>query len=281
MKTGMVILNYNDSENTKKLLNQIKDYQCLNKIIVVDNCSTDNSLQELNKYASKKVIILASKKNKGYARGNNLGLRYLEENTKCELAFISNPDVLLEESILKELINDMKENPNISFLGPKILENGYISKGYKCPTFLNDLLTNLPYIHRFTKKLLLYHQNYYNNHLTKVEVIHGCFFLARLKDFKKINYFDQHTFLYYEESIIAKKAQAKNLETYVDLKLAVTHNLSQTVDKSLNKIKKYKYLKQSQFYYEKEYNHASKIKMFFLKLFYYFSLGIAYLTFWI
>ena len=43
---------------------------------------------------------------------------------------------------------------------------------------------------------------------------------------------------------------------------------------------KYKILKESQFYYEKEYNHLNKVGMFFLKVFYYISLGIAYLTFW-
>ena len=47
MRTGIIILNYNDSENTIQMLNQIKDYSCLSKIVVVDNCSTDDSLEKL------------------------------------------------------------------------------------------------------------------------------------------------------------------------------------------------------------------------------------------
>ena len=281
MKTGMVILNYNDSDNTKKMLNQVKDYECLDKIIVVDNCSRDNSLEELKKYETKKVIVLENKKNKGYANGNNVGLKYLEANCNCDLVIISNPDVLVKESVIKELINDFEENEEISFLGPKILENGYIIEGWKCPNFWADLLSNITFIQRFSKKLLRYPKEYYNHSLTKVEVVHGCFFLARMKDFKKINYFDNHTFLYYEENILGKKAMNKGLETYVDCRVAVNHNLSLSVDKSLNKIKKYKILKSSQFYYEREYNNLNKVGMFFLKLFYYISLGIAYLTFWI
>ncbi len=281
MKTGMIILNYNDVENTKKMLNLVKDYKCLNIIVVVDNCSTDNSLRELKKYESAKIVILEAKKNLGYAYGNNIGLKYLEESGKGELAIIANPDVEVSESVINELINDFKENKHISFLGPKILENGFIYRGWKCPNFFTDLVSNITFFHRLSNKMLKYPKEYYNQALTKVEVIHGCFMMGRIKDFKKVNYFDTHTFLYYEENILAKKAMMKNLETYVDNRVAVKHNLSLSVDKSLNKVKKYKILKSSEFYYEKEYNHLNKLGMFFLKLFYYLSLGIAYLTFWI
>ena len=178
------------------------------------------------------------------------------------------------------MMKDFKEDDSIAFLGPKILENGYINIGWKCPNFFSDLLSNITFVHRLSNKLLKYPKEYYSRTLTKVEVIHGCFFMARLKDFKKINYFDTNTFLYYEENILGKKALKKGLGVYVDSKVAVTHDLSLSVDKSLNKIKKYKILKESQFYYEKEYNHLNKVGMFFLKVYYYISLGIAYLTFW-
>ena len=36
-KLGMVIVNYNDFEMTSRLLNNVKDYKCLNQIVVVDN----------------------------------------------------------------------------------------------------------------------------------------------------------------------------------------------------------------------------------------------------
>ena len=122
MKTGIVILNYNDYENTIQMLNQIKDYTCLDKIVIVDNCSTDQSVEKLKVYENKKIVLLEASENKGYASGNNLGLSYLEKNTSCEIAIISNPDIVVSESVLKELIHDMKTHADISFLGPKVLE---------------------------------------------------------------------------------------------------------------------------------------------------------------
>lgn len=281
MKTGIIILNYNDYENTIKMIEQIKDYKCLNKIVIVDNCSKDESIIKLKPYENKKVILLKSKENLGYAHGNNIGLKYLEKETDCELAIISNPDIHVEESVIIELIQDLKKNPDISFLGPKILEMGRISKGWKTPDFLADFISNINYFSRYSKNLLKYKEEHYKTKLTQVEVIHGCFFLARLKDFKKIKYFDENTFLYYEENIIGKKAKEKRLKVYVNTSVSVLHDLSKTVNKTLKKIAKYKILKKSMFYYEKEYNHLNFIGMFLLKITYYISLAISYLTFWV
>lgn len=281
MKTGIVILNYNDYENTIKMLEQIMDYKCLSKIVVVDNCSTDESLEKIRLFESKKIIVLESSQNKGYAYGNNLGLKYLEKETNCELAIISNPDVVVSESVIEALIQDMKKDETISFLGPKVLEYGHISKGWKLPSFASELVSTMNYFNRFSFKLQRYKDSNYQEKLCDVEVIHGCFFMARLKDFKKIKYFDPHTFLYYEENILGYKARLRNMRVVVDTSLSVEHMGSLTVDKSLKKIKKYKALKKSMFYYEKEYRHLNILGMALLKLFYFISLGILYLTFWI
>ena len=39
-KLGMVIVNYNDYLLTSRLLKNVKDYKCLNHIVVVDNNSS-------------------------------------------------------------------------------------------------------------------------------------------------------------------------------------------------------------------------------------------------
>ena len=278
MKAGIVILNYNDAENTIKMIEQIKEYTCLKKIVIVDNHSGDDSVERLKPYENEKIILLEASENKGYAYGNNLGLKYLED---YDFVFISNPDIVVEEGVMEELILDMKQNHKLSFLGPKILENGHISKGWKLPTYGIEVLSTMNYVHRLAKKLQKYPKNYYQEKLTPVEVISGCFFLARMKDFKKIHYFDTHTFLYYEENIIGTKAKEKDLLTMVDTSLSVVHEYSQSVDKSFKKIAKYKILKQSMFYYEETYNHIGLLKKWFLKFVYGCSLVVSYLTFWI
>lgn len=79
VRLSCVILNYNDAETTEKLVKQIADYNVLHQIIVVDNASTDDSLERLKKLEADqpgRLHVLSADHNGGYGSGNNLGVRY-------------------------------------------------------------------------------------------------------------------------------------------------------------------------------------------------------------
>ncbi len=281
MKTGIVILNYNDYENTLRVVEQVESYFSLSYIIIVDNCSPNKENLKLKELENDRIVFLRADENKGYGSGNNIGLRYLEEHTDCELVIISNPDIEVKEEVILKMQEDMQTNSFISFLGPVISELGKSIKGWKFPSYFVEVLSTINFVSRYASKFQMYPESYYQSSLTQVDVIHGSFFMARLSDFKKIDYFDENTFLYYEENIIGKKALEKNLKIYVDNEVSVIHALSVSVNKSLNKIRKYKILKKSMFYYERCYNKRNFVAILFLKILYFLSLGISFLTFWI
>lgn len=58
----------------------IRDY--VRHILVVDNFSTDNSVQLLSDIISEKVEVIVSNKNGGYGAGNNYGIKYLIDKCK-------------------------------------------------------------------------------------------------------------------------------------------------------------------------------------------------------
>lgn len=274
MKNGIIILNYNDSENTKIMLEEIKNYKVLNYIIVVDNNSSDDSLKELKPYENKKIKIVSSSSNKGYAAGNNVGIKYLLENYEVDNIIISNPDIIVSEKAIINLIDKLK-NPDISLIAPTIKEPTGISRGWKLPTFLSELVSNIPYFHYLENKILAYKAEAYQTPLTEVEVVKGCFFIIKSNIFKEINFFDENTFLYYEEIIIGKKLKDLGYKTFVDNETTVIHALSQSVDKSINRINKFKILKNSQYYYEKYINKMDIYKLLILRIFYYMNLYIS------
>lgn len=276
MKNAIVILNYNDLKTTEEMINQIKDYKSLNNIIIVDNCSTDNSYEKLRKFENKKIKVIKTNSNKGYAYGNNFGIKYIIDNLNIDNVIISNPDVIVSDSTILSLAEDLKNNKDITLIAPRVNERGVISRGWKVPTFIDDLLSNINYVQRFAKKRQLYKDEHYSAKLSKVEAVHGCFFMVRLKEFEKIGLFDENTFLYYEENIIGKKMLNNNMGVYVDNEVEVIHNLSVSVDKSFNSIKKYKIIKTSQKYYEKHYNNLNIFGMIILRFVYYISLGVSY-----
>jgi GT2 family glycosyltransferase len=274
MKNGIVILNYNDWENTSLMLDDIKKYNVLDYIIVVDNNSTDESLEKLEKYQNDKIKIVKSESNKGYAYGNNVGIKYLIDNYEVDNIIISNPDIIVREEDIEILVKDL-EDDNVSVIAPVIKEPTSVSKGWHLPTFASELASNIPYFHFIENKMLSYDEECYNTKLTEVEVVKGCFFIIKKDVFEKINFFDENTFLYYEEIIIGKKLKDLGLKTYVDNEVVVIHALSQSVDKSINRINKFKILKSSQYYYEKYINKLDIFKLILLKISYYINLFIS------
>lgn len=275
-KLGIVIVNYNDYKTTIKLLENIKNYKILDKIVIVDNNSNDESVSKLKHYENDKIHLIISKENKGYAYGLNLGAKYLNEKLKKCIIIFSNPDIIIEkEEDLLELKNNITEDTVV--VGPTISEKNNLNRGWMLPTIKDEILFNLPLISRKFKKKILYNDNHYKKDISIVDVVSGCIFVTDGEILKEINYFDENTFLYYEENIFAKKIKDINKYEAVNNKVKVIHNHSVTIDKNINKINKYKQLKKSQQYYVKEYLKSGKLGLLFLYLTNKISLFILYI----
>lgn len=272
---ALLIVNYNDYDSTIKLINNVIDYKILDKILVVDNNSTDNSYIRLKKIKKDKLEVINTNSNKGYSYAINYGSKYLINNGECNI-IVSNSDIIINKEMdLKLLIDDLKDN---DLVGPVVNEHGNISRGWKIPSPLIDIGSNLVYFHKLIKnKYMYYKDSYYKDSITRVEVVSGCFFLIKSKTLESINYLDENVFLYYEENILGTKL--KHSKIVVDNRVTIIHNHSVTIDKNISKIKKYKALKKSQYYFEKNYNHATKIELILLFITNKLSLVILYLVY--
>lgn len=274
-KVGIVILNYNDYEETSNFVNEIKDYKVLDEIVVVDNSSTDNSFNKLRKLKSKNISVIKTDKNNGYASGNNYGIKYLEK--RVDYIIISNPDITVDEKTIKKLKKDLDENENMAIVSPVINQLGEKIRGWRLPNYLDELLSNINYFHRKAREKLNYDESRYQDEFSRVEAVSGCFFMIRRDVLNMVGNFDESTFLYYEENILGKKLKNINRKTFIDNTVSVTHNLSVSVDKSFNSINKYKMLKTSQKYYVKYYLKTNIFGIILLRIVYGISLGISYM----
>ena len=275
-KVGMVILNYNDYKTTTDYISKIKDYKVLDTIVIVDNNSSDNSYEKLNSLKNEKISVIKTEENKGYAYGNNYGIDYLNKHSKVDYIIISNPDIIVKEEDIKRLKKDLDTNEDISLISPLIHQLGEIKRGWRLSTVKEEILLNINYYHKKIEKDLEYDESKFTGNLTKVDVVSGCFFMIRKDILNLIGGFDESTFLYYEENIIASKLKNIDKKTFIDSNASVTHDLSISVDKSFNFINKYKILKASQKYYVKNYLKANFFDMILLRITYYISLGLSY-----
>ena len=254
---GIVIVNYNDAKTTKRLLDNVKDYQILDKIVVVDNNSTDNSLKELKKYNKKKIEIIENKRNLGYATALNIGAKkVIKELGKCHIIF-SNSDVIINgEDSLLELSKTISKK--IKVVGPTIVEGTNLNRGWKLPSIKDEIRANVPILSRRWNKELLYGEEHYEKDISIVDVVSGCFFLVDSKALEAVKFFDEKTFLYYEENILAAKMKKNGYEEAVCNKVVILHDHAKTIDKNYNSLKKYNILKDSQEYFVKEYLKAKE-----------------------
>ncbi|MDH5689822.1 MAG: glycosyltransferase family 2 protein [Candidatus Bathyarchaeota archaeon] len=116
---SIIVVNYNGRHHLEKCLRSLEEnsYPCSKyEIIVVDNNSTDGSLQLLEKdFPTLHVVKLD--KNYGWAGGVNIGVKY----AKGEYLTILNNDVVVDENWLTELVKPALSNDNIEICTSKKL----------------------------------------------------------------------------------------------------------------------------------------------------------------
>lgn len=266
MKNGIVIVNYNDYKTTKRLIDNIRDYKVFDKIVIVDNKSSDNSLKELKKLENKRIVVIDSGENKGYSYALNVGCKYLIDKYKECKIIVSNSDIIIQsENDIKDLF-ELVKGKNV-IVGPTIIEGNNLNRGWILPKPMDDVAMNILGLYKkYQKRHLMYQDSYYNKDISKVGTVSGCFFAISSKHLEEMGYFDENVFLYYEENIMGVKTRDLGKNIIVANNIDVIHDHAVSIDKSLKRIKKYDILKNSQYYFEKTYNHASKGELFLLKL---------------
>ena len=268
-KIGIVIVNYNDFINTKRLLDNIKDYKCINYIVIVDNNSSDDSYKKLKEFESNRIAIIKNS-SRHFSSGLNVGAKCLIKKVgDCNIIFSNSDIIIKEEEDLQKLSSNIKED--IVVVGPTVDEHGVLNRGWHMPTTNQEILFNIPLLSRyFKKKFLKYDEEVYKSDTTIVDVVSGCFFMVDSNFLRDNNYFDETTFLYYEEQIFACKVKKQNKRELIDNKVVIYHDHSVSVDKSIKRINKQKILKTSQRYFAKRYLKANIIQMALLYITDYF-----------
>ena len=228
--TGIIILNYNNSQMTidclKSLNNYINSY-C--KILVVDNDSSSKE-KELLKHAintfkkgSRSLHILEIKelylkKNLWYACWNSEWCKIFYQDNDCEDILILNNDTIFIEDILISLKTVLWRNKDTAWVMPRLINAKYMDetavrskKSFLYMMFyLPFVFFNLQKLLNIIKKLWIYRptdkkldsDKIDSDSIIPCEVMHWACFLVKKDDLKSVDDFDSRTFLYFEEDIL-------------------------------------------------------------------------------
>lgn len=301
MRVAFVILNWNQFEITKRAIESILRYENSkeNTFVVVDNGSNEEirvklveyfrenkwnifyeeEIDTLGNHSNLPTLILNSH-NYGYAKGNNIGLKYVKR-VGFRYAFVMNNDVILTEKVSSVLIDVLEKNPKGAVVGPKVVGPDGKSQGpFWKPGLFDYFLFPVfyPLIYPLFKLRIFLYNNFINNSCRKngyVQVyrLMGCFMLIDLEKIEKVGWFDENTFLYAEELILSEKLKEKGYKTFYTNSVEVFHE-HEISTKNFFGEKRLKMLIESDLYYFKTYRGYGKMRISLIKFGRWFAIHI-------
>lgn len=118
---SVIIVNYNGKRYIDTLFNSLNNLELDDiklEIVFVDNASSDDSVEYLEKnYANKNIKIVKSKDNTGFAGGNNLGVK----NSEGKYIVLLNNDTKVDKYWIKTLYKRIKDDSSIGMINSKLL----------------------------------------------------------------------------------------------------------------------------------------------------------------
>ena len=261
---AVIILNYNTWPDT---INEARDIRerfkvpC-NDIIVVDNNSTNESAAELQKACSDSYRLVLSSENKGYAAGNNIGLR-LAATEGYRFALIVNNDIIFQDdSLIYRLSEIMRKDSSIGAISPDVYtpEGRLYNRVSIRPNFW-DMTMGLP-LYKMRCRRVKNRGDY--GYIYRPQ---GCCMMVDLEKMRQVDFLDENTFLYSEETILAEKLLKNHYRCAVCLSNSIIHNHSKTVKCQIDKKKIEKIKLDSHNYLLREYRNYPEWKIKIANLF--------------
>lgn len=205
-KIGIVILNWNNYEDTKRclasVLPYINDDNCTQEVelFLIDNDSKDGSSELLEKEFADKVNYYNTGYNGGYTGGNNFGI-FKAIELQCDYILILNNDLEIENfSLMLDNIEKIfKSNEQIGILGFEIFNQQSkkrLKSGSNSDKLFNKLL-NIESTHIDLGD---------GKSISTQRSVCGCAICFRTTCINEIGVFDESFFMYAEEHDICLRA---------------------------------------------------------------------------
>lgn len=200
MTCSILIVNYKVPELLRQTLISVQKYTHINyEVIVVDNDSHDHSLEML-KYEFPWVKTIPSKRNLGFAAGNNLAAQY----ATGKYLFCLNPDTILTSPVIDNLCAYLDKHTDVGIAAPKLrYQDGTLQRSirpfYSFWGSLIDSRSMARGLNRFPR--LMSALPFVHDHTVSqsVDWVKGAAFVIRNKILNEIGFFDPDYFIYGEE----------------------------------------------------------------------------------
>lgn len=203
---AIVIVNYNTEKITRNCLDSIYSAAAPKdglQVVVVDNASKDGSVAMLRKYAKKQpnLVIIESKTNLGFAKGNNIGV---DASDARHILFLNSDTVVKRFSLVKPL-KYLKAHPKVGAVTIRLyLKDGSIDydnhRGFPTPWTSISKFSGLASLFPKSTFFNNYHLGFRNlDKIHQIPLAAGSFLMMPTKLFRQIGMWDEKYFFYGED----------------------------------------------------------------------------------
>lgn len=190
---GIVICNYNKSEYVCRCIESVlqSDTQDFD-IFMVDNASTDDSVEAVQKRFGDKVTILQNSENLGGSGGFNTGIRKVLEEGYTYLMCLDNDAEVTKEAV-RSLHEFLMKNPRVGMAGSKVYHK-------HAPEYVQQMGLNLHF--ETCSAETLYADMLDNRDIPEVvycDTVAACSLMMPVKVVRKVGMMPEDNFIYWDD----------------------------------------------------------------------------------
>lgn len=223
---SIILVSYNTAEHTLHALESVQQQtQSSYEIIIVDNNSTDNSV-ELIRQSFPSIQLIESTENLGFAGGVCKGVEYAQGT----YLLLLNPDTLVLEGAIDKLLSFAQQHPQNGIWGGVTLNNDLslnTQHAWSKPDFSSLLFSALGLSKLFSTSCLFNNANYgcwQRDTVKEVDILSGCFFLITRQVWERLGGLDPTFFMYAEEADLCLRAKAQGYQPIVTPDARIIHH---------------------------------------------------------
>lgn len=246
--TVVIVVNYNGGNYTETLVNQLKDQ--VNKVIIVDNASSDHSVSSIK--AEAKIVIIRNPENYGFAKAVNQAAKF------CNKKFLAviNPDCEIEPGLLKDLENEFIITGQPDLIGLRIInKDGSEQRASRrnLPTYSRLISEYFPFLNKDKKDKVNIIDVPDQANYKDVEAVSGAFFMVKRSVFEEIGMMDERYFLHCEDLDLFARMKKNNKRIVWIGKHTVKHDKGHSKTKNVF-VEKHKHDGMLKYYYQHMYD---------------------------
>ncbi len=176
------------------------------EVIVVDNASTDNTVDLIRDRYGSRVKLIANEQNVGFAAANNQAYLLAEGDT----IFLVNPDSVLQPQAIRNTIEYLEAHPECGIAGALLLDDDgtRAPSARRFPCFTRKAATLSGLADRFAIFGGADYEDADHTQVLDVDWVPGAFTGLKRAMLEEIGFFDERFFLYYEETDLCLRAKS-------------------------------------------------------------------------